>query len=172
MNSHESNFWSAPIAEVLKSLQTNQNGLTQEQVRQQFSSYGLNTLKTKRKTDTLTLLISQFKSPIILILIFAAILSFFLHDHIDSIIILSIVVISGLLGFWQERGGRKYVGFRFDGRCGPAVSGSCGSRSGKIGTGDFHPVWQHGGGHKPDQLARDDGVGPIAARHDGDLRGA
>lgn len=47
---------------------------------------------------------NQFKSPIILILIAAAILSGFLGDRIDSVIILTIVLISGLLGFWQERG--------------------------------------------------------------------
>lgn len=50
------------------------------------------------------LLLSQFKSPIILILIFAALLSLFLRDAVDTVIILAIVFISGLLGFWQERG--------------------------------------------------------------------
>jgi len=49
-------------------------------------------------------LLSQFKSPIILILIAAAILSGFLEDIIDTVLILGIVLISGLLGFWQERG--------------------------------------------------------------------
>ena len=44
----------------------------------------------------------QFTSPIILILLFAAGLSLYLHDVLDSVIILVIVFISGLLGFWQE----------------------------------------------------------------------
>ena len=39
----------------------------------------------------------------------AAILSSFLGDVIDTIIILVIVLISGLLGFWQERGARDAV---------------------------------------------------------------
>ena len=47
-------------------------------------------------------LLRQFKSPIILILIGAAVLSMFLRDAADAIIILTIVVASGLLGFWQE----------------------------------------------------------------------
>lgn len=105
----QSNFWSTPIADVLEALQTNRDGLTQQQVQQQFSIFGFNRLRAKKKTDVITLFISQFKSPIILILIFAAILSFFLHDEIDSIIILSIVLISGLLGFWQERGASQAV---------------------------------------------------------------
>ncbi|MDD5199784.1 MAG: magnesium-translocating P-type ATPase, partial [Terrimicrobiaceae bacterium] len=50
------------------------------------------------------LLLRQFKSPIILILIGAAILSLFLQDPTNAGIILAIVLVSGLLGFWQEHG--------------------------------------------------------------------
>ena len=46
---------------------------------------------------------SQFKSPIILLLVFAAGLSIYLHQAADASIILVIIFISGLLGFWQER---------------------------------------------------------------------
>jgi Mg2+-importing ATPase len=66
--------------------------------------FGANLLKPKRKTDTLTLLINQFRSPLVLILIIAAILAFFLGEPVNAGIILIIVVASGLLGFWQERG--------------------------------------------------------------------
>lgn len=47
-------------------------------------------------------MLAQFKSAIILILIAAAIVSLFLQDHTDAILILLIVLVSGLLGFWQE----------------------------------------------------------------------
>lgn len=57
----------------------------------------------------LTLLISQFKSPIIIILFFATGLSFFLRDTLDAAIILAIVLISGFLGFWQEHGANDAV---------------------------------------------------------------
>ena len=51
----------------------------------------------------LTLLfVAQFKSPIILILIGAAIVSLFLQDRTDATLILAIVLASGVLGFWQE----------------------------------------------------------------------
>ena len=63
----------------------------------------------KSRTDTLTLLLSQFKSPIILILLFAVGLSFFLRDFTNAIIILAIVLMSGLLGFWQEHGAADAV---------------------------------------------------------------
>ena len=75
-----------------------------DEAQQRLLRYGSNLLKPKKKSDALTLLLAQFKSPIILILIFAAGLSFFLRNPIDAVIILVIVLVSGFLGFWQERG--------------------------------------------------------------------
>jgi Mg2+-importing ATPase len=99
-----SDFWSIPQADVLAGLDTRQEGLESGEARRRLISYGANLLKPPRRSDTVALLISQFKSPIILTLLFAALLSFFLQDHVDATIILFIVLVSGLLGFWQERG--------------------------------------------------------------------
>ena len=66
-------------------------------------------LNNKKQTGNVRLFIAQFKSSIILILLFATGLSFFLHDRLDATIILSIVLISGLLGFWQEKGAADAV---------------------------------------------------------------
>jgi len=75
-----------------------------DEAQQRLLRYGSNLLKPKKKSDALTLLLAQFKSPIILILIFAAGLSLFLHNPIDATTILVIVLVSGFLGFWQEQG--------------------------------------------------------------------
>jgi Mg2+-importing ATPase len=50
----------------------------------------------------LRLLIRLFDSPVILILIFATILSILLGETLDGLIILAIIIPSGLLGYWQE----------------------------------------------------------------------
>jgi Mg2+-importing ATPase len=55
------------------------------------------------------LLLAQFRSPIILTLLVAAALSLFLRDATNALIILAIVLISGLLGFWQEWGAADAV---------------------------------------------------------------
>ena len=94
---------------MLQQLQTTPQGLTSDEVQQRLLRYGSNLLKPKKKSDALTLLFAQFKSPIILILIFAAGLSFFLRDPMDATIILVIVLVSGFLGFWQERGAANAV---------------------------------------------------------------
>jgi P-type Mg2+ transporter len=102
-------FWSIPAAEILRQLQTTPQGLTEDEARQRLTLHGANLLKPKKRFTTLSLLLSQFKSPIILILIFASVLSFFLHDPVNAVIILSIVFVSGILGFWQERGAANAV---------------------------------------------------------------
>ncbi|MBX9257452.1 magnesium-translocating P-type ATPase [Desmonostoc muscorum CCALA 125] len=84
-------------------------GLRRQDAKQRLSEFGANSLKQKHKSSAWMLLLNQFKSPIILILIFAAVLSIFLKDPADATIILAIVFISGLLGFWQERGASNAV---------------------------------------------------------------
>ena len=101
---HAPAFWSLSTTEILQQLQTTKEGLTGDEVSQRLARYGSNLLKPPKRSDVLTLLLAQFKSPIILILFFATGLSFVLHDPVDALIILTIVLASGLLGFWQERG--------------------------------------------------------------------
>jgi Mg2+-importing ATPase len=102
-------FWSIPAEELLRQLKTTSQGLTNEEARRRFTQYGANLLKPKKKATALSLLLSQFKSPIILILIFASALSFFLRNPVDATIISAIVLVSGLLGFWQERGATNAI---------------------------------------------------------------
>jgi len=102
-------FWSIPPSKLLQQLQTTPQGLTDNEAKQRLLSYGYNLLKPKKKSGKLTLLLAQFKSPIILILIFAAGLSFFLRNPIDATIIFVIVLVSGFLGFWQEKGAANAI---------------------------------------------------------------
>ena len=102
-------FWSLPSAELLSSLRATPQGLTGDEARQRLASGGSHARHRRGRTDTLSLLVSQFKSPIILILLFAVGLSFFLRDITNAVIILAIVLVSGLLGFWQERGAANAV---------------------------------------------------------------
>jgi len=95
-------FWNLNSTEVLKKLETSTSGLAIGEAQNRLSLYGPNILKPKKRFTAFLIFITQFKSPIILILILAAGLSFFLKDPSDAVIILSIVMISSILGFWQE----------------------------------------------------------------------
>jgi Mg2+-importing ATPase len=109
MNQNPQTFWSHSTMEMLQQLNTTNKGLTGDEARQRLAQHGSNLLKPPKRTDVLTLLLAQFKSPLILLLFFATGLSFFLHDPVDAFIILTIVLVSGLLGFWQERGAANAV---------------------------------------------------------------
>ncbi len=102
-------FWTLSSPDALTKLGTNPNGLTPEEARKRLLRFGANLMKPRRRTDTLTLLLNQFRSPLVLILIIAAILAFFLGDAVNAAIILVIVAFSGILGFWQERGSTMAV---------------------------------------------------------------
>jgi P-type Mg2+ transporter len=109
MNPQNPPFWSLPADRVLQELESSANGLSDRDAKQRLIKYGANSLKQQRKSSAFGLLLNQFKSPIVLILMFAAALSIFLKDRTDALIILAIVLISGLLGFWQERGASDAV---------------------------------------------------------------
>lgn len=87
---------------VFRLLGTSTNGLTNDQAQERLTRFGANRLRSKERATGPMLLLRQFTSPIILILIGAAVLSIFLQDVTDAVIILVIVIVSGLLGFWQE----------------------------------------------------------------------
>jgi P-type Mg2+ transporter len=109
MNQHALAFWSLSATDMLQQLHATKEGLTGAEARQRLARYGSNLLKPRKRSDVLTLLLAQFKSPIILILLSATGLSFFLHDPVNACIILTIVLVSGLLGFWQERSATNAV---------------------------------------------------------------
>jgi Mg2+-importing ATPase len=102
-------FWSIPVTELFNNLQSRLIGLTSDDAQRRLATYGANQLKPKKKSDAFTHFIAQFKSPIILILLFATGLSLFLHNIVDASIIFVIVIISGLLGFWQEHSASNAV---------------------------------------------------------------
>ncbi len=109
MNERWDQFWSVPAADLLQHLGSGAQGLTTAEAMLRLRRFGANALKSRKHAGDLTLLLGQFRSPLILILLFAAVLSFFLHDSGDTAIILGIVLASGLLGFWQERGAAHAV---------------------------------------------------------------
>jgi len=102
-------FWSLTTAEAMAGLLCNLHGLSQTEALSRLKKYGLNNIKSKKRVSVAVLFLSQFKSPITLLLVAAALLSAGLGDVTDTIIILVIVLISSLLGFWQEKGAANAI---------------------------------------------------------------
>ena len=102
-------FWHLSAEDVIKKLSCGQNGLDDAEAASRLKAYGPNTLKANTRTNAIILFLSQFKSPVTILLIIAAGLSIGVNDLTDALIIFIIVIISGALGFFQERGAANAV---------------------------------------------------------------
>src|SRR5580704_6860459 len=102
-------FWSLDSKVALQMLSCSTSGLSAATAEDRLKTYGPNTLKGAAHSSGILLFLSQFKSPITLLLIAAALLSIGLGDLTDAVIILIIILISSFLGFWQEKGAAHAV---------------------------------------------------------------
>lgn len=103
------NFWSLSQHQAFDLMASAQDGISTSEAYKRLQSDGSNTLRAASKTSSLSLVMQQFKSPLTLLLLATSVLSFILGDTTDTYIILTIVLISALLGFWQERGASRAV---------------------------------------------------------------
>ncbi|HXB93561.1 MAG TPA: magnesium-translocating P-type ATPase [Puia sp.] len=102
-------FWSLDSKDALQKLSCSDKGLSTATAEERLGAYGPNSLKGASHSSAILLFLTQFKSPITLLLIGAALLSMGLGDFTDAIIILIIILISSSLGFWQEKGAAHAV---------------------------------------------------------------
>lgn len=78
------------------------SGLSTQKAQELLKQYGPNRLPDKKTNTALKIFFSQIKNPLVLLLLFAGILSFFIGDQIDSFLIMLILFLNIGLGFWQE----------------------------------------------------------------------
>lgn len=102
-------FWARTAEDELAALVATRDGLSSAEAAARLARVGPNTIAERRRRGDVALFLGQFRSPIILILIAAAILSAFLGDVPDALIINAIVLASGVLTFLQERGAANAV---------------------------------------------------------------
>ncbi len=78
------------------------NGLNESQVEEYREKYGANALPEEEYESALTLFLRQFANPLIPVLIFAFVVTVFLHEYIDASVLFITVLLSVVLGFFQE----------------------------------------------------------------------
>jgi len=111
-------YWIESSSAVLDHLDSSEKGLDKAQVAERLRHYGLNEISKRKARTGLSVFLSQFKNPLVIILIAASIVAAFLGELTDATIIIVIVAINGLLGFFQEYRSeralerlRKYITF-------------------------------------------------------------
>ena len=108
-DSSASPFWGVSGEALLDQLKSSKDGLTGDEAARRLKASAALRLDGKQRAGPFVAFLSQFKSPVILLLLFAAGLSLFLGDRADALIIFFIVFASGLLGFYQENGATNAV---------------------------------------------------------------
>lgn len=95
-------FWSLTPGALLESLRSTAGGLTQRDASTRRDTVGPNAIQERTDFSALRLLLAQFRSPLVLILIFAATVSLSVGEWTDATIVLVVVFGSTILGFVQE----------------------------------------------------------------------
>ncbi len=103
------NFWKNDTSFWFKNLNSSDKGLSQNDAEKILSNSDNHKKVESRIKKDIKLFLGQFKSPLMLLLIGAVILSAFLGDTSDVFIILFIVLSTGLLSFFQERNAGRVV---------------------------------------------------------------
>ncbi len=98
----EETFHDKSTEYVLKEFNSRIEGLSEEESKRKKQKHGSNELPEKSKASFIILFLKQFNSLMIYVLIASATISFFLGRLIDAYVILAVVLINVLLGFFQE----------------------------------------------------------------------
>jgi Ca2+-transporting ATPase len=95
---------------VLDNLHSSLDGLTESEAKERLEKYGLNQIGKEEKRSPFFIFIRQLKDPLVLILFVAAFISFVLGEIIDGIIIVSILIMTTIVGFIQEFRSERAIG--------------------------------------------------------------
>lgn len=89
--------------DIASQLQTDlKAGLTSDEAAQRLKKNGSNILKEEKSKSIIEIFLSQFKNFLIIILFAASAISFALGENLDALLILSIVILNGIVGFIQQ----------------------------------------------------------------------
>ena len=90
------------FSQLFAHFQTKENGLTKAEVQKRLRKYGYNEIKAKGKTPLWIQFFAEFKDLMVIILLAAVIISFWVGEHRDAAVILFIVLLNAIIGFIQK----------------------------------------------------------------------
>lgn len=88
---------------VISEFKSEKTGLSNAEAKKRLEQNGFNELKGKEGESTLKLILNQFKDPLVIILIIAAIVQMFLKEAVEAIIIIAVVILNAILGVTQTK---------------------------------------------------------------------
>jgi len=102
-------YHSIEVEETLEKLDTDKKGLSEKEAQARLKKVGENALPDKRRTNPLLLLLKQFKDFLVLILGIAAVIAYFADHMVDVYVIIGVIILNALIGFFQEYKAEKAI---------------------------------------------------------------
>ncbi len=99
----EQQWHSLSVKEVTQILASDlENGLTTNETARRREQFGVNQLSLRKSKSPYQLFLQQFNQPLLYILLLAGIITLFLQDRIDAVVIFAVVLINAIVGYLQE----------------------------------------------------------------------
>ncbi|MBR1939646.1 HAD-IC family P-type ATPase [Candidatus Saccharibacteria bacterium] len=95
-------FYNQKVSEIEKNLGTSAQGLSSSEVASRQNKYGKNILPKKARDSIIKIFFSEFKDPMVLLLVVAIIASVIAGEIVDAIVIAAIILIDAIVGTYQE----------------------------------------------------------------------
>lgn len=95
-------YWASRVEDLFLELDSSPAGLTSEAAAERLRRDGPNLVQDETRLSAVALFLRQFQSPLVLVLVFAAVIALTVREWVDASIILSIVLGSVCLAFFQE----------------------------------------------------------------------
>ena len=100
-------YYNIPAEKVLQDLASSRRGLTSVEASTRLLRYGPNLLKGKKKTPPVVVFLQQFLSPLIYVLLLAAVISIIAGHVTDALVVFAVLLINAIIGFLQETRAEK-----------------------------------------------------------------
>ena len=96
--------WHAlPLARVEECLRTDRAGLSLEEAATRLAQFGPNRIQEERPPNPLVILLHQFQSPLVVILLLAGMVTVVTGEYVDAGVIAAVLILNAAIGFFQER---------------------------------------------------------------------
>ena len=100
-------YYTKEVEDVLKELNTSEDGLTELEASKRLTENGRNELPKAKQDSLIKLFFDQFKNPIELILVVTVVLSFVAGEVVDAVALIVIIMVDVIMGTYQEWKARK-----------------------------------------------------------------
>ena len=95
-------FWSMDAKEIFGVLKNSLSGLNNEEIASRLKIFGPNVIKEYSRSSKIKIILRQFQSLLIVILVIAGIVTVFLGEWVETGVIFAAVIVNAIFGFWQE----------------------------------------------------------------------